>query len=350
MKHFLNILIPATLLLSQNLLAQQDKFAFYSRNKFLFKDEVVIKSLDEIENAVMTSKNLGLCDVFFYGLYFNQCWVLPMTMEDILNINAEHVKTSNYECDIKWNHQLDTGHVIGFSRIYHNEPYVHGHFKNKDISLGKKETPLFTIPLGEYKLFLNKDQHDFLRKTINQNLISMFQIRELKSILISENQIKIDSLNILPQAPLSQFKDFLISLLLSGEIDGYRSPILEYPLGKQECEELFTKTDSASYNNGQKIGKVAIRSDELPEYISVVETWKIFDSIFPNEHSFYISPMFKITKKISAIGLKNNNDKEVFFDFNLLKKASESKGVNFEAFNQIFIGQASKHLNIIYAK
>lgn len=348
-------------------------------NDLTFLNNLEYKILDNINN-IDKRKEIA-SNVNFLSREFRMEFT-PSEVKGGFSRDVPKEFINKYESFLVWNKYADTCLIIGFSRLYernltrtdcidtifgkdrkdfyrtynkrNNLPednyIIKRPCKNTTVFLGKDTIVNLAIPLGDYRFFLSKDSVKRLNDLVKKVIMKQFEISDYDSIRVSESIIAIDSI-ILPHAPLDYFTKFLLSLPYS--IKMYSNPMLSKQMTNIELQNIQICWDSTitvedPENSGTFISTpIKYRSDAIS--ICIINKWNFIDMRVNNSRELYFlkSQHLSLTKQIYAIGIEYSNGKKVYFSYEEVKKTRKKYNVNFEPYNQIFIGAGSKKLNLL---
>lgn len=291
----------------------------------LFLDSVENKLLGHL-NKIFNHKverDVNLFEISYVG---KNKWTIPAdnTYYPDTCIKEFH-KTNQYRLDIKWDNNLDTGYIIGFSRLYYIKKKPRYDFEamdilnisNSDFMSGAQSyscidprsynllsktylSPMFEIPLKDYSFFLSKKEIQGVYKEIKYSFISQFNdvgIYTQGLDGITERYIEFDKTDSLAQMPWSHWASLMQGLLKFDAKNVYKDVACLKALTEAErksdllvSEKLYDSLGHFTYGGSFE---AAIRS------IIVAEKWT-FDTT--SSRLYVFCPSLIVSRKIIAIG------------------------------------------------
>jgi hypothetical protein len=264
-----------------------------------------------------------------------------MTQHEITLLELDKIQnfsTPNFSTYIKWNSKVDTGDVIGFSRLYNLDIYTLDNRTQKTKYIETKSTPPFTIALGNYDKIINNETLAKLTDLILSLIASKFNLSTSNGKYTSLTTVPFDSLDILRQVPSTQVKTLMTNIHNRLDCYIFADPFLKNKLTRKEYEEIQTKADTINSN-------IPVRSISLPKDIVIVEDWKILDAGRSNLKTTD-PPLFKIVKNITAVGIKYDNDKMVYFDYSEIRNNRSVLNIYWPAFEELLRTLVTQKLEI----
>lgn len=337
-----------------NCSSQQNRNPFYTEFTTSFKESKELNFLKKVDSVILTLlknveegqiKDLPY-DIYFAGSY-NYDWRMSMTSHEIKNLGIKTVEdkgSNNFSTYINWNTQIDTGLVVGFSRRYDLDTYRKIH--NKVEYFGKKNVPLVTIGLGNYKNIISSNEYDTLNKIIIENIVRKFNLYKSGSLFTRITSTRFDSINALPQVPINQIQAFLTALPLTLDYNCavYADLMLSHELTKSEYTTAGNGFDTVFSEGSMAV----LRYESAPSRLVVIEKWYFNEMESNIGITYFIPPSYFIYKKITAIGMTFENNKTVYYNYEEIKEKCLRSKINCKAFEEIIRAETLRNLNLMY--
>ena len=350
--------------------SQKEIFPFYSKIDANYTNSSNLKFLDSVEtnllNYIKANKKDNPKIMLFdaYSHYSN--WRQSFTLNEIPLPTKEIKKTNDYELYMQWNNEVNAGRFIGFSREYNynrkqyvatskitDTCYEASSFSKLckvkwDTLIENVTTPIITIPVEQYKLFLSKKNLEKLEQIAWLSIKEKYSIEKFGNENISRSFLPMysASIDLISNAQLAQFKDFLMNLCIVNKIKTYAIP--------DSSSKILTSFDvdnSFVYDN-----TIVVNGSKIPysehlhiKDIILIEKWDFMNFMDRSYDKRYFLPAsFLISKQIYFVGLNFSDKKQLYFLYDDIKAISANYPINFNLVEQYFQISLSNKMLIEY--
>ncbi len=300
-------------------------FRYISKTAIKYEDKNELSKLDSIESKLLDrikkikeEKQLSK-DIHVYaaGRYMGD-WMVPLIPGEIPLFDNRFRKTNNYELSIVWDNTIDTGFVLGFSRIYNHD---------------NQTSPRVTIPLRHYKHFLSEYQLKKLNDIVLGSLIKKYNLTKFSDDkYIFKAGCLIDTGETFPQTPDRLLIRQITRGFLTGTLTPYVDIGLTHPITKREVESLPMLGE-----------EITIKSFET------IEHWRFIHGEINSSYAHGYQ-QFSIHRSFAVIGLVLSNKTTVYFDPKELKPILDNAKISWELFYEKFKACSLKEIGVHYIK
>jgi hypothetical protein len=242
-------------------------------------------------------------------------WMSPLPRKGICIDTSikEHIKSNQYTLDIKWDNNLDTGYVVGFSREYYirraaDEAYLAYDMLNGEMCMPQDIpklskfyfSPLYQLPLKEYNRFLSKREMKSLDTVIKYTFIN--KVNDVGYYAygmngVTERVVDLDIADSLAQMPWKHWTWRMKGMLKNSMNKVYKDVSCSQRLSRQKVDSDISVVQKIYDSLGHSTNAGSFEIDF--KSIIIAEKWN-FDTT--NTKLCYPYPAFMISRKILAIG------------------------------------------------
>jgi hypothetical protein len=367
--------------ISQIAFSQNSWPFFYFKFDTDYSNTEYLSFLNDVEDKLLIRVDSSNCNqsLKMSATHFRMEYTCSEMHYVYLDKAALKRRQPTYQTFIIPNNAVDTFKIVGFSREYEIHPFrvdkvivdtlltdkevlkllkerntsvfdleEQYKYRNDTVYLGKYSSPLFSVPLGNYDVFLKPSTITRLKSIVQEAVFDHFNIKKYDSLLLRETVLPLDAGNILAQASLPFFAEYIEGHFWNMKLytDVALTKGINNNLYETTMRVVWDSTNSVEdpYNPVVFIS-APIKKEFHPVAIHIVEAWRDIPT-GENSHFNYPFPLINLTRLNYAIGIELSSNKIVYFNYNEIKEFCKKENLNFEPYNQLFIGACTQKLNL----